>query len=437
MVCAGTAVRFGRGANCLEIETGCRVDTNLKFLNRHPERSSTNDGNQRGSVAGDSTEWLRNYNASCERGFLPAEDPVRRLPSEYADWEGLAADMPSLLAAGRIRKAVLELPTLAVTGLPASGDLERAMLLLAYFAHAYVYGGAPIATHIPAPVAIPLEGVARKLGRPPVLSYASHALYNWRRFDLGSGIKLGNLARLQHFLGGLDEEWFVLVHVAIEAHGGALLTAAVRAQDAALRADTSQVVRRLNALAAEVNEMRELLSRMPENCDPHIYYLRVRPFIFGWDNPGLPGGIVYQGVARFLGPAPRYRGETGAQSSLIPMVDEVLGVRLDGDELGRYVTELRGYMPPGHRRLVSEIGGRCNLRRYVIERGSNGELTDSYNACICALVDFRRLHLEFAGRYIHAQSRSDRTNPGSIGTGGTPFMRYLDSHVQIVRRHLV
>ena len=56
-----------------------------------------------------------------------------------------------------------------------------------------------------------------------MLSYASYALDNWRRLDPASPIELGNIALLQNFLGGLDEEWFVLVHVDIEAKAGKAL----------------------------------------------------------------------------------------------------------------------------------------------------------------------------------------------------------------------
>ena len=39
----------------------------------------------------------------------------------------------------------------------------------------------------------------------------------------GTPIELGNIALLQNFLGGMDEEWFILVHVDIEARAGSAL----------------------------------------------------------------------------------------------------------------------------------------------------------------------------------------------------------------------
>ena len=53
-------------------------------------------------------------------------------------------------------------------------------------------------------------------------------LDNWYRLDKDGPIDLSNIAMHQNFFGGADENWFVLVHVAIEAEAGVLLDDAVR-----------------------------------------------------------------------------------------------------------------------------------------------------------------------------------------------------------------
>ncbi|MGW0733056.1 hypothetical protein [Streptomyces sp. NPDC002851] len=83
------------------------------------------------------------------------------------------------------------------------------------------------------------------MGRPPVLSYASHVLVNWRRLDPARPVELGNVARLQSFLGGLDEDWFVVVHIAIEALAGPGLFAAARAQQTAAENDMERAATHL------------------------------------------------------------------------------------------------------------------------------------------------------------------------------------------------
>ncbi len=154
------------------------------------------------------------------RGFLPAVDPLTRLPDAFAVWDEVGLELPKLLAAGRARSVLAGLPALDPNELPDAA-IPRAMVLLSFFGHAYVYQSwqTDVADRLPPPVARPWVTIANRLGRPPVLSYASYALDNWRRLDPNGPIALGNLALLQNFVGGLDEEWFITVHIQIEAQG--------------------------------------------------------------------------------------------------------------------------------------------------------------------------------------------------------------------------
>lgn len=87
----------------------------------------------------------------------------------------------------------------------------------------------------------------------------------------------------------MDDDWFVLVHVAIEAAAAPVLRASVAAQDAVLDGDSDALVHALGEMAAGLSVMISTLARMPERCDPHIYYHRVRSYLFGWkNNPALP-----------------------------------------------------------------------------------------------------------------------------------------------------
>lgn len=380
---------------------------------------------------------LAQFGVDAVRGFLPPTDPLTILPKEYVAWEQAAGEIPKLLAADRIRATLRGLPSIQIDHLHSEAELDRAMLLLSYLGHAFVFGGHEPDAHLPAVIAVPWAAVASCVGRPPVLSYASHALVNWRRYDVSEPVALGNIARLQNFSGGVDEDWFVLVHVAIEGSAAPALQAALGAHLALARGDLSTLTCALAEIAETVCTMLAILRHMPEKCDPYIYYNRVRQFIFGWlDNPGLPEGVFYHGVSEFSGRPRRFRGETGAQSSIIPSIDALCGIDYADDPLGSHLRELRAYMPPAHRGFIEYLRSGPSLHEYVA-RVREPRLSEAFNACIRSLRDFRSQHLEYAGMYIHSQSQRNKANPNTVGTGGTPFMRYLKAHCDLLNRYLV
>jgi indoleamine 2,3-dioxygenase len=178
---------------------------------------------------------------------------------------------------------------------------------------------------------------------------------------------------------------------------------------------------------------------MPESCDPYIYYTRVRPYIHGWkDNPGLPQGVIYDGVADYDNLPQHFRGETGAQTGIIPALDGALGITHQDDPLRAYLMEMRQYMPPGHRAYVETIERGPSIRDYVIaHHESHPPLREEYNACIRLIECFRAKHHEYAARYIQMQSQKNISNPTEIGTGGTPFMVYLQKHKRETSEHLI
>ncbi len=362
------------------------------------------------------------------QGFLPSVDPLKKLPEHFAAWEDLAKHLPKLLLGKDFRKAVQGLPAFPVQKLSSPAEQERAMLLLSFIGHAYLWGCQPLVHQIPAVLAEPWCAVAECLERPPVLSYASYALHNWYRLDPRGPIELGNIALLQNFLGGIDEEWFVLVHVDIEAKAGAALRMLLPGLAAARQKRTKDLTLGLGAIVDSLGKICATLKRMPEHCDPYIYYNRVRPYIHGWkNNPALPQGLIYESC--FDEKPQFFRGETGAQSSIIPSLDLFFGIRHEEDELSIYLKEMRLYMPLEHRLFLEKLASLPSIRDFVIQESkNNGELRDLYNAAIDRIVEFRWTHLHYAAQYIQKQSQQSGANPNAVGTGGTPFMSYLSKH---------
>ena len=383
---------------------------------------------------------LSEFDISPERGFLPDPDPIVVLPHSevFSPLEDMAGQLPKLLVAGALRKELMDFSKqiLCQVAQHASGMVgqyardsqiaRRLKVIFDYLGQAYVWGQDPPATSIPEGFAEFWFRVSDKLDLPPVLCYAPYALYNWRRLDPDKPIALGNIAIVQNFLGGMDEDWFVLIHVDIEHQARPIPGAIITALQATASADADALLGSIATITASLENMLETLNRMPEFCDPYIYYTRVRPYLHGWkDNPSLPNGLHYPAIGQY-----KFRGESGAQSAIVPSLVAALDIRHTESTFTPYLAEMLNYMPKEHRRFVRAIehlahNGHSILDFVVARKDTNPELYASYRDCRHTLHAFRQKHFEYAGRYIHAQDQRHGANPHAIGTAGTPFMTSL------------
>ncbi len=376
---------------------------------------------------------LQSYDISEDRGFLCKFDAgTADLTGDLAQVSQIALSLPSLLPSGRIR-ALLEarVPELAMAEVLRTctdAALRKLMVHYSFMVQAYVWGEPTPPDALPRNLAVPIAALADHLGQQPLLPYSGYVLDNWAEIEPGRGITLENTRMIQHFLGGQDEAWFVLIHVAIEARAGGALVRMPDVIEAARAEDAERVATLLEEIAVVWAGINAIFDRMPERCDPYVYFERVRPYIHGWkDNPALPDGLVYDGVDRFGMQGQAFRGQTGSQSSIVPAMDALLGVGHAADPMKAYLDELHIYRPPAHRRFIEDVRRESDLRAFVARSGHRA-LTEAYNANVQAVADFRSRHLEYAASYINRQSRAATGNDTDIGTGGTPFMRYLKKH---------
>nr|WP_166176652.1 indoleamine 2,3-dioxygenase [Altererythrobacter segetis] len=375
---------------------------------------------------------LSDYGLSRTRGFLSHyEIDEIALPSQFAGVKQASDELSDLLTSGRVRHW---LEQLADPGLEdwaretAEEQVRTAMVHYSFLVQAYVWGEPEPPKHLPTNLACPIVALADRLGQAPLLPYSAYVLDNWSRLDKAGPITLENIRMVQNFLGGADENWFVMVHVAIEAEAGVLLDNAVQLVAAANAGDAAEAERLLVEMHAAWERVYAHFARMPERCDPYIYFQRVRPYIHGWaNNPALGEGLVYEGVDRFEARPQAYRGQTGSQSSIVPAMDALFGVGHSDDPLKRFLDELHHYRPVPHRRFVEDLAAKSTLREFVAGSASQN-LKDAFNACIEQVARFRTRHLEYAASYINKQMASNPGNDPDVGTGGTPFMKYLKKH---------
>jgi indoleamine 2,3-dioxygenase len=353
-----------------------------------------------------------------QRGFLPCQDPLIEFAagSSLAALDRLGRDLPSLLQDKSFRT---QARGLTIPPLPASQialpELRLYYVRVGFLASAYINQvGLEPATILPRNIAIPLCDICSRLDRPPILSYDGYALYNWKRFDPAGPIALGNIDTIQNFVHLYDEHWFILVHVEIEALAAGILSSIDQAARSLLAADHAAANEAVESLVRTLWAQIETLRRIPEKMDPALYYKTFRPYIRFFES------VVYEGVES----APLdYRGETGAQSSVIPSVVAFLKVPHKPSLLTNHLADMRRFMPRAHRDLIEQVERLPDVRRKISKA--------TYNEALEALATFREVHLEFARRYIAAHVRDPR------GTGGTPYLEWLNQLIDETRDHML
>ncbi len=370
------------------------------------------------------------------KGFLPKKVPARSYSidsNSCARIEEICSNLPKLLLTGKVQSTIdgLSKKDLSIKHLLVNQmgqDLKLAMSQLSFIAHAYIWGDAKPHGKLPEALAKPWVEVAKHQGRPPILSYASYCLDNWFLINQDEEISLENIGLINNFLGGVDEDWFVTIHVCIEDAASGAIEACQKIAQCDESSSEKEILSLLNQIVESMKKVNSIFARMPEKCDPYIYYHRVRPFIFGTkDNPDLKEGLIYEG--QFENKPQFFRGETGAQSSIIPSLDGALQISHTKDHLRHYLNEMRDYMPPKHREFISTLENNSMLIKLLSD---SNKLVSKYNDCLEEIRAFRAMHLEYAGTYIHKQSQIEnpfgRGGSTITGTGGTPFMAYLKKH---------
>ena len=343
------------------------------------------------------------------RGFLPEQDPLCAFPADspYALLDEVGLSLPGMLEHHGFRERVRSLQIspwpdsrTSKTDLP---ELRLYYLRIGFIASAYINQlGEPPLHSLPAAIAVPLCRACKVLKRPPILSYDGYALYNWKRLDPAASIALGNTDTIQNFVHMDDEHWFILVHVEIEAIAARILDAVARIQESLATQNYPAINTALVQVAEAIEAQTCVLKRIPEKMDHRLYHRTFRKYIRFFED------VHYEGVSQ----SPiSYRGETGAQSSIMPLLVGLMKIRHRPSALTNHLADMRHYMPAEHRTLIEAVEQLPDLRRWADPV--------CFNRVLDAMAAFREVHCDWAEQYIHRHTDDPR------GTGGTPYMKWL------------
>lgn len=369
---------------------------------------------------------LGQFGLSAKAGFLPDTEPPVTLAEDAPELlrrlDRLAEALPERLAADTLRPSVRELRPPSTERFDALSDrqLLRLYTVCGFIANAYVHKiGAEPASSLPAGVAVPLYESASRLGRTPVLSYDAYVLYNWQPVTDAVGLRPHAVTAITTFSALRDERWFIAVHAAIEAAAGPALAAIGAAQQGILDRDPERVHRALRSIEESLHDIVPILNRMGEHNDPQRYGDGFRPYL------GALPGVEFEGVADLEGPQ-RFRGASGAQSTIFPALDAAFGIEHGDNPLVDHLHSLRTDMPPAHRAFIEAAQGGPAIKSFA-ERTSDAAVREAYNECIDQMVRFRERHYEVVEQFL--ASKLGETE----GTGGTPYGEFLSMFTKDTR----
>ncbi|KAM6915934.1 indoleamine 2,3-dioxygenase 2-like [Xenentodon cancila] len=372
------------------------------------------------------------FDISEALGFI-LEEPLTHLPDYYQVWLDLANNLTHLIESRTLRDLVHKMPVLSPHLLSNHRELRLAHLVLGFISMGYVWqeGQHAPAQILPKALACPYWLVSRRLGLPPILTYADSVLANWKLKDPTGDMEFKNIDLIFSLPGGESCRGFFIVSLLVEQAASSGIMGALEVMHALKISDLIGIQRGLIKVTQSLKKMRETFQLMHNHVEPTAFHGTLRIFISGWrDNPMLPRGLLYEGVSN---EPILLSGGSAAQSSAIQCFDALLCIQHEG-ETGAFLTRMKDYMPPAHRQLIESLSVCSSLRDFIMTC-SSPDLCQSYNSCISALVDLRNYHLNAVTKYVivpgnHARSmgcplRGVCTMLNTTGTGGSNLMAFL------------
>lgn len=257
---------------------------------------------------------------------------------------------------------------------------------------------------------------------------AAYSLYNFRLADPSKGLKeYANLQLVRAFERGLDpkssEAGFILTHVDMVKHSPDLVRGVVDILSTLKITPMSQTDLQASytLILRTMTDVHASMEKMWLNSKP-AEYLNYRTFIFGITNQSMfPNGVVYAGQ---FGDKPQYfRGESGANDSMIPLLDGLLEIPFPSNPLTDILVEFRDYRPAPHRTFLAWV--REEAKSVQVRKQSTTDATTAalYLRLVDSVMRFRWRHWTFAREYILRRT----THP--TATGGSPMVKWLPNQL--------
>jgi cytochrome b involved in lipid metabolism len=296
---------------------------------------------------------------SSSRGFLPVLAPLTALSPQFAPWDELARDLPSLYRTLGLRKRVEQLPVLDASADNLSArEVLRACALLAVASHGYWYVDSRPPSALPDALQKPWAQLRKRLGRPQeVISYIDLIVYNWRVRDPACKdlLAVENLDLLLPTIGNQEERVFYLTQLEILHRTSPLVRLVATAQGAVVRDDEDELEA---ALLGIIDCLGRVVSTSLPKINPNPYSrTHVDPVV--WAKTVAPFAVPIRSGDQ---------GPSGTSSPLFNTLDLFFGRKDYASFLGREIKALRSTYPRAWQVYLGSLT-EVSVSRYIEERG--------------------------------------------------------------------
>lgn len=280
---------------------------------------------------------------------------------------------------------------------------------------------------LPRNLAGPLTKTAKLINMPPFMSYVAYSTYNYRFADPSIGTsKYDNLRLVRAFEHGLDpkssEAGFVLTHVDMVKHSPSLIKGTYdMLKSVEANAGPSDVTDAFHHMLEAMERIEGSMETMWANSRPKDY-IQYRTFIFGITNQSMfPHGVIYEGENN--DEPMSFRGESGANDSIIPLLDNLLQIPMPQNPLTNILKDFRSYRPKPHREFLEYVRQRADEVGVKEHCCKDAGTTVLYLRLLNHVRSFRWRHWLFAREYIIRRS----SHP--TATGGSPIVTWLPNQL--------
>ena len=389
------------------------------------------------------------FEINSKNGFLPIKQPIKKLPDRYSILQSLVDELPILKddktpgllsKEGGIESSIKKLPNYIENVKKESDPFICQALFRSYAFLSSAYTLAPAHftflktgkygkanTTLPKQLAQPFCSVSKKLDVYPWLDYHyAYSLGNYSKFDLSGGFNWENLGMAAKFSGMDDERGFIMLHVDINQYSPPLVESVTK-----LMNYKNVDLNRYLALSVEsmrkINERRQLMwqaSRWKHYNDFRVFIMGIKgnDDIFG-------NGLIYEGVSE---KPKQYRGQTGAQDNIIPLMDIFSGIinHYPKNELTHYLKDLRSYRPKCIQNFLEDVRLHfSSLNNSLLDQITINKNFKGLELLLDLLEEiylFRNGHWQFVQKYIMQNTLYPKA------TGGTPIISWIPNQLNAV-----